>query len=173
MLSTHASTFAAIFADVMPLHRTVIGPSTTQLFSNLSLALSLPPQSELILSQIDHEANVNSWVRLAKTQGHTIKWWKPSSADGSDQTLMLTPQNLQPLLSEKTRFVACTHTSNILGGIHDVKAIAKKVHTVPGAMLCVDGVALAPHRSVDVQELEVDFYSFSWYKVRDRANAFR
>ena len=79
--------------------------------------------------------------------------------------MMLTPENLRPLLSKKTRFVACTHTSNVLGGIHDIKAIAQEVHTVPGALLCVDGVALAPHRGVDVKELGVDFYSFSWYKV--------
>ena len=68
-------------------------------------------------------------------------------------------------MSDKTRLVACTHTSNILGGIADIKALAKVVHEVPGAMLCVDGVAFAPHRPLDVRELEVDFYSFSWYKV--------
>ena len=54
----------------------------------------------------------------------------------------------------------------MLGTIHDVKKIAEMVHTVPGARLCVDGVALAPHREVDVKALDVDFYAFSWYKVR-------
>ena len=152
-------------ADGVRRFHIVIGPSTTQLFTNISLALYLPPKSELVLSQIDHEANISAWVRLAEMQGHTIKWWKPSTPDANDQTMMLTPRNLRPLLSERTRFVACTHTSNVLGGIHDIKAIAEEVHTVPGAMLCVDGVALAPHRNVDVKELGVDFYSFSWYKV--------
>lgn len=80
---------------------------------------------------------------------------------------MLTTENLKPLLSEKTALVTCTHASNVLGTIHDVKRIAEMVHTVPGAKLCVDGVALAPHREVDVRALGVDFYSFSWYKVRN------
>ena len=62
--------------------------------------------------------------------------------------------------------MTCTHASNVLGTIHDVKKIAEMVHTVPGAKLCVDGVALAPHREVDVKALGVDFYAFSWYKVR-------
>ena len=61
--------------------------------------------------------------------------------------------------------MACTHTSNVLGGITDIKAIAAVVHQVPGAMLCVDGVAFAPHRPLDVKDLDVDFYAFSWYKA--------
>jgi len=56
----------------------------------------------------------------------------------------------------------------VLGTIHDVKAIADEVHKIPGARLCVDGVALAPHREVDVRALEADFYAFSWYKVSDQ-----
>ncbi|KAL9025692.1 MAG: hypothetical protein Q9196_005529 [Gyalolechia fulgens] len=142
----------------------VIGPSTTQLFSNLSqaFALSFPDGAEIICSSIDHEANISSWVRLAKIRKLTLKWWTPSQ-DPAD--LRLTADNLRPLLSDKTKLVTCTHTSNILGTIHNIKAIADEVHTVSGAMLCVDGVALAPHREVDVKSLGVDFYSFSWYKV--------
>ncbi|KAL9580275.1 MAG: hypothetical protein Q9212_004590, partial [Teloschistes hypoglaucus] len=141
----------------------VIGPSTTQLFANLaqSLALSLPADAEIICSSIDHEANIASWVRFAKIRNLTLKWWTPSPEPGD---LKLTPENLRPLLSEKTKLVTCTHTSNILGTIHDIKAIAEEVHKVQGAMLCVDGVAYAPHREIDVKELGVDFYSFSWYK---------
>ncbi|KAL2037816.1 hypothetical protein N7G274_009541 [Stereocaulon virgatum] len=141
----------------------VIGPSTTQLFSNLSQILNLPPNSEFVLSALDHEANISSWVRLAKLQSHTIKWWTAPSTPGKGP--ILTPQNLRPLLSDKTALVACTHTSNVLGTVHDIRAIAEEVHKIPGARLCVDGVALAPHRKVDVKDLGVDFYSFSWYKV--------
>lgn len=61
--------------------------------------------------------------------------------------------------------MTCTHASNILGTIHDIQALAETVHTVPGAMLCVDAVAYAPHRRPDMKALDVDFYSFSWYKV--------
>ncbi len=54
----------------------------------------------------------------------------------------------------------------MLGSVHDIRGIAEEVHKVPGARLCVDGVAYAPHGEVDVRALGVDFYSFSWYKVR-------
>ncbi|KAL8998619.1 MAG: hypothetical protein Q9169_002370 [Polycauliona sp. 2 TL-2023] len=149
-----------INADVSEI---VIGPSTTQLFANLSqsFALSFPSHAEIIVSSLDHEANISSWVRLAKIRNLTVKWWTPGPGDD----LKLTPENLRSLLSEKTKLVTCTHTSNILGSIHDIKGIADEVHTIPGAMLCVDGVAFAPHREVDVKALGADFYSFSWYKV--------
>ena len=150
----------------------MIGPSTTQLFSNLSLILNLPAGSEIIISSLDHEANISPWVRLAKMYNYTIKWW-PAAPDSPTQTSpspILTPENLKPLLSDKTALVTCTHASNVLGTIHDVKKIAEMVHTIPGAKLCVDGVALAPHRDVDVKALGVDFYAFSWYKVRTCLN---
>ncbi|KAI4139860.1 MAG: hypothetical protein L6R39_006073 [Caloplaca ligustica] len=149
---------------LVPDHSSVIGPSTTQLFSNLSqsFALSFPDDAEIVCSSIDHEANIAPWVRLAKMRNLKIRWWTPSTDPGH---LKLTPENLRPLMSDKTRLVTCTHTSNILGTIHDIKAIADEVHKTPGAMLAVDGVAFAPHREVDVKALPVDFYSFSWYKV--------
>ena len=118
-----------------------------------------------MVSQFDHEANINSWVRLAHAGNHTVKWWKPGFQD-DDRSLLLTPENLRPFLSSRTKLVTCTHCSNVLGGIHDIKAIADLVHdTVPDALICVDGVAMIPHRPVDVKELGVDFYAFSWYKV--------
>lgn len=142
----------------------VLGPSTTQLFRNLSLALyeHLTPGSEIILSKLDHEANVASWLQIAAWRQLKVKWWDATNKHNPK----LECDVLEGLLSEKTKLVACTHTSNILGTISDIKSIAKTVHKVPGALLCVDAVAYAPHREVDVQELEVDFYSFSWYKVR-------
>ncbi|PMD38894.1 PLP-dependent transferase [Hyaloscypha variabilis F] len=139
----------------------VLGSSTTQLFRNLSWALSFPAGSELIISKIDHEANIASWVALASYQNLTIKWWLPKTKINPK----LEASDLKDLLSPKTVLVTCTHASNILGTIHDVKAIAEAVHTVPGALLCIDAVAYAPHRQVDVTALGVDFYCFSWYKV--------
>ena len=150
------------------IHKSVIGPSTTQLFANLAQALTFPPNSEIILSGIDHEANTSAWVRMAASKSLTIKWWTPSSSKNPK----LTPENLRPLLSPKTVFVSCTHTSNILGTIHDIRAIADTVHASnPDALLCVDGVAYAPHREVDVKALDVDVYAFSWYKVYGPHNA--
>ena len=141
----------------------VLGPSTTQLFRNLSLSLYeyITPDSEIIVSKLDHEANIASWVQLAEWRQCTLKWW-----DSPNKTNpQLDCDVLRSLMSSKTKLVACTHTSNILGTINDIKAIAQTVHEVPGALLCVDAVAYAPHRAVDVRDLGVDFYSFSWYKV--------
>jgi len=98
-----------------------------------------------------------------------LKWWRPSctAAPDSKTNPKLRASDLDGLLSDRTRLVTCTHTSNILGTIHDVKAIAEKVHSRnPDALVCVDAVAYAPHRKIDVKELGVDFYAFAWYKVR-------
>jgi selenocysteine lyase/cysteine desulfurase len=140
----------------------VFGSSTTQLFRNLSYTLKFEQGDELVISGVDHEANIAAWVDLADRQGLVIKWWQLPSSETNPR---LTVANLQPLLSERTRLVTCTHASNILGTIHDIKAIAKAVHGTPRGMLCVDGVAYAPHRPVDMRALGVDFYAFSWYKV--------
>ncbi|KAM0391885.1 hypothetical protein ACHAQC_006685 [Fusarium culmorum] len=139
----------------------VIGPSTTQVFRNLAAALKLQPGDELILTNVDHESNIDPWLHYAALNNATIKWWTPSDLNNPK----LDPEQLRSLLTNKTRLVACTHCSNILGTINDIKAIADVVHEIPGALLAVDGVAYAPHRAIDVKELGADFYAFSWYKV--------
>ncbi|KAF9870011.1 aminotransferase class-v [Colletotrichum karsti] len=140
----------------------VFGASTTQLCRNLSHTLSFDKADEIIVSAVDHEANIASWVDLASRQDLVLKWWKPDSATNPK----LTVENLKPLLSQKTRLVTLTHASNILGTIHDVAAVASAVHeNTPKGLVCVDGVAYAPHRPIDVKALGIDFYAFSWYKV--------
>ncbi|KAH7257948.1 pyridoxal phosphate-dependent transferase [Fusarium tricinctum] len=139
----------------------VVGASTTQVLRNLAAALNLQPGDEVILSEIDHESNIDPWLHYAALAGATVKWWIPSHR----QSPKLDPTTLRSLLTNRTRLVACTHCSNILGTINDIKAIADVVHEIPGALLAVDGVAYAPHRAVDVKELGADFYAFSWYKV--------
>ena len=157
----HGVKVASEYINASP-SEVVLGPSTTQLFRNLSIALNFSPDSEIILSNLDHEANLAPWVQLAQWKGLKVIWWIPSA---SKTNPVLEPADLKKLLTPKTRLVACTHTSNILGGITNIAAIAETVHTIPGAMLCVDAVAYAPHRAIDVRAWGVDFYSFSWYKV--------
>jgi selenocysteine lyase/cysteine desulfurase len=152
---------AANYINATP-QEVVLGSSTTQLFRNLSFALRFNRGDEIIISQIDHETNIDPWTDMAELQGLTVKWWKPKD----HRRAKLEVDDLKDLLSSRTRFVACTHASNVLGTIHDIKAIAEAVHTVPGALMCVDGVAYAPHRPIDVRDLGVDFYAFSWYKVQ-------
>lgn len=142
----------------------VFGPSTTQLFRNASIALKIEPGSEIVLSNLDHEANLAPWVQLAEWKGLTVKWWIPTENTNSNPKL--EPEDLKALLTPKTRLVCCTHTSNILGTITDVAAISKVIReTNPNTLFCVDAVAYAPHAPVDVKAFGVDLYSFSWYKV--------
>lgn len=139
------------------------GQSTTLLLRSLGQALrpKMNEDSEMIVSLLDHEASATSWLALANSLGIDIKWWAPPPGD--DPCLSL--ETLRPLLSSKTRIVACNHVSNVVGTIHPIREIADLVHTIPGAVLVVDGVSFAPHRPIDVKALDVDFYCFSWYKV--------
>ncbi|KAI1609623.1 cysteine desulfurase [Exophiala viscosa] len=142
----------------------VFGPSTTQLFRNLSIALKIESGSEIVLSSLDHEANLAAWVQLAEWKGLTVKWWIPTKNTTSNPRL--EADDLKALLTPKTRLVCCTHTSNILGTVTDVAALSKVIHeTNPNTLFCVDAVAYAPHAPIDVKAFGVDFYSFSWYKV--------
>jgi cysteine desulfurase family protein (TIGR01976 family) len=138
----------------------VLGPSTTQLLRNLASSLDLKSGDEIIVSAVDHEANIAPWVDLAKKQHLRLKWWKPHQS----QNPRLLVSELRELLSPATRLVTCTHASNILGTITDVQSIAEVAHEV-GALVCVDGVGYAGHRPIDVKHLGVDFYCLSWYKV--------
>ncbi|ORY65844.1 aminotransferase class-V [Pseudomassariella vexata] len=140
----------------------VYGSSTTQLFRNLAHSLQFNQGDEIIVSLVDHEANIAPWVDLAERQKLVLKWWAPSKTSTNPK---LEPADLEALMTPQTRLVTCTHCSNILGSITNVKAIATSVHKIPGALLCVDAVAYAPHRRIDVKDLGVDFYAFSWYKV--------
>lgn len=138
----------------------VMGPSSTMMFRILSLCLSQDWQSgdEVITTNSEHESNCSPWTDL-QDKGIVVKIWK---VDPETQELRL--EDLEKLLSTRTRLVTVVHASNILGTINPVADIARVVHKA-GALFCVDGVALAPHRHVDVQALDVDFYVFSCYKV--------
>ena len=138
----------------------VLGPSTTM--NVLVLAQALRPTMRegdaIVVTELDHEANIGAWRRLEAT-GIEIREWKLDPA-----TAALRIEDLDPLLDERTRLVCFTHCSNVVGTIHDVRAMTAHIHAA-GAEVCVDGVAFAPHRRVDVRELGVDYYLVSLYKV--------
>ena len=121
----------------------VVGPSTTANVYVLSHALAplFAPGDEIIVTNQDHEANNGAWRRLA-AHGVTVREWK-MSANTDDLEL----EDLEPLLNDRTRLVCFTHCSNIVGAIHDVKAIVRRIHEA-GAMACVDGVAYAAEEHV-------------------------
>jgi cysteine desulfurase family protein (TIGR01976 family) len=139
----------------------IMGGSTTHLLQILcrAIAPSIAPGDEIIVTNCDHEANIGPWVRLCADRGATLRVWEVDP-----DSLELELDDLQALLGDKTRYVAVTHASNILGSINPVAEIARRVHAV-GAQLCVDAVAYAPHRLVDVQASGADFYVYSFYKT--------
>jgi len=138
----------------------VLGASATALAQNLARTLrpGWAEGDEVIVTNLDHETNIGAWRSLEET-GIVVREWRFRPEDAA-----LHLEDLEPLLGERTRLVAFTHCSNVVGTIHDVSAIAARVHEA-GALTCVDGVAYAPHRRVDVKALGVDFYLASLYKV--------
>lgn len=113
---------------------------------------------EIVVTQMEHHANLVPWQQLAKRQGATLKFI-PMAEDGT-----ITLEAVRDTVSERTKIVAIAHVSNVLGTINDIKAIAEIAHE-HGAIISVDGAQSVPHMKVDVQDLNVDFYSFSGHKM--------
>ena len=138
----------------------VFGSSTTALLQNLARAMQsqLSPGDEVIITVSDHESNIGPWDRLQE-RGIVLKIWPLNK-----ESLTLELADLAPLMSERTKLVCVTHVSNILGSINPIADIAAFVHA-RGSRICVDAVAYAPHRAVDVQAFDADYYVFSLYKT--------
>lgn len=138
----------------------VLGPSMTALTYRLAdaLARSWNPGAEVIVTRLDHDANVRPWVQAAQRVGAVVRW-----ADPDRDTLDLPTSAVTGLLSQRTRLVAVTAASNVVGSRPDVPAIAAAAHEV-GALVHVDGVHATPHTGVDVAALGADLYATSAYK---------
>jgi cysteine desulfurase family protein (TIGR01976 family) len=135
------------------------GMNATSFIRLVSLAIgqSLGARNEIIVSEMDHEANIATWMAL-ESFGAKFHLWKMRD-DGN-----LHSEDLWPLLSAKTRLVACTVTSNALGSIVDVPAVAKFAHDA-GAELFLDCVHYGPHGLIDVQAWGCDYLACSGYKI--------
>jgi cysteine desulfurase family protein (TIGR01976 family) len=138
----------------------ILGPNMTTLTYRLSygLAKGWGPGDEVVLSRLDHDANVRPWVQAAERSGATVRWAEVDLATGE-----LPAQQYDALVTERTRFVAVTAASNALGTRPDVAAITARAHEV-GALTYVDGVHATPHLPVDVAAFGADFYATSAYK---------
>ena len=138
----------------------IIGASTTMNMYVLSNAMKhfIKPGDEVIVTNQDHEANIGAWRRL-ESHGAVIKEWKINTENAE-----LEIEDLKALLTNKTKIVAVTHCSNIVGSINNLQSIAKLVHKY-NAFLVGDGVSYAPHGLPNVKDLDVDFYTFSLYKT--------
>jgi cysteine desulfurase family protein (TIGR01976 family) len=138
----------------------VFGQNMTSLTFCLSrvLAKSWAPASELIVTSLDHDANVSPWRLAAAEKGATVKTWEFRKENCS-----LDLEDLRRLISDRTVLIAVTLASNAVGSIVDVQSVAKLAKEV-GAKLFVDAVHFAPHGKIDVQMLGCDFLACSGYK---------
>jgi cysteine desulfurase family protein (TIGR01976 family) len=138
----------------------VMGGATTALMFMLTQALlpGVRPGDEIVVTESDHEANIGGWMRLRQA-GAVIRIWPVDHA-----SLALELRDLDRLLGPRTKWLAMTWASNILGTVNPVAEVSRRVHAV-GGRVCVDAVAYAPHRLVDVQASGADVVAFSFYKV--------
>jgi len=119
---------------------------------------NLKPDDEIVTTIMDHHSNLIPWHLVSKNTGAKLKLVRIRN-DGT-----LDYQHFESLLSDKTRLVAVTMMSNVLGTIVDVRYLARKAHSVD-ALILVDGAQSVPHMPVDVRELEIDFLAFSGHKM--------
>jgi cysteine desulfurase family protein (TIGR01976 family) len=135
------------------------GMNATSFIRMVSLAISeiLGSRKEVVVTDLDHEANIATWLAL-QSKGVEILWWKMRE-DGA-----LHVEDLEPLLSSRTRLVACAAASNALGSIVDVKEVARVAHAA-GAEVFLDAVHYAPHAVIDVRNWDCDYLVCSGYKI--------
>ncbi len=138
----------------------VFGANMTTLNFALSRALAktLKPGDEIILTRMDHDANVSPWLRIAADYGLNVKW-----VDIIERDCTLDLNTLEAALSDRTRIVATVHASNAVGTINPVAQIAGMAHAA-NALYVVDAVQSAPHVAIDVQTIGCDFLLCSAYK---------
>ena len=138
----------------------IFGRSMTQLTFDFAhtLAKSWKAGDEIVVSRLDHDANIRPWIYAAESAGATVRW-----IEFSPETSELTVDDVEAQLTDRTRLVAITAASNLIGTRPPIKVIAEKVHA-RGALLYVDGVHYSAHSFVDVGELGADFYACSPYK---------
>jgi cysteine desulfurase family protein (TIGR01976 family) len=138
----------------------ILGPNMTTLTYRLAgaLAKTWRPGDEVVVSRLDHDANVRPWVQAAERAGATVRWAQVDAATGE-----LPAGQYADLVTGKTRLVAVTAASNVLGTRPDVAAITATARAA-GALSYVDGVHATPHMPVDIRALGADFYVTSAYK---------
>ncbi len=138
----------------------LIGGSTSINLYVLSNALKkyIRPDDEVIVTNQDHEANISPWRKL-ENHGAKIVEWKFSLNDHE-----LEISELENIINKKTKILAVTHCSNIVGSVNNLKKICDLAHK-NNVIVIGDGVSYAPHGFPDVKELDVDFYTFSLYKT--------
>ena len=119
---------------------------------------AIGPEHTIVVSEMEHHANLIPWQQLAKRSGATLKWFGVTSDGRLDES------NIDTIITAQTKIVALTQQSNVLGTINNLDAIIKKAHSV-GAIVIVDACQSVPHIPVDVNKLGADFLTFSGHKA--------
>jgi cysteine desulfurase family protein (TIGR01976 family) len=149
----------AVFLNARDPSEIAFGMNATSFIRLASLAIgqTLQARNEIIVTDMDHEANVATWMALER-DGAKLRWWKMRE-DGN-----LHAEDLRPILSSRTRLIACPVASNALGSIVDVAAAAKLAHDA-GSEVFLDCVHYGPHGPIDVQAFDCDYLVCSGYKI--------
>src|SRR6201984_678499 len=149
----------SVFLNARDPSEIAFGMNATSFIRIVSLAIgqTLQERNEIVVTDMDHEANVATWLALQR-EGAKFQWWK--MRDNGN----LHPEDLKPLTSSRTRLGACTFASNALGSIVDVAAAAKLAHKA-GAEIFLDSVHYGPHAVMDVQAFDCDYLVCSGYKI--------
>jgi len=138
----------------------IFGPNMTTLTLHLSrsIAITLEPGDTIVVTHLDHDANISPWTLIAADKGCNVAWVDFDVEDGR-----LLMESYEAALAKKPKLVALGYASNALGTINPVKYMAQMAHQA-GALVYVDAVQYAPHGPIDVKDLDVDFLSCSAYK---------
>src|SRR5262245_20720582 len=149
----------AAFVNARSPNEVAFGLNATSFIRSISLAVgqTLSPRNEIIVSDLDHEANIATWIALERF-GARIVWWRVRD------DLLLHVADLEQLVSPRTRLVARTMASNATGTRVDVAAAAKVAHAA-GAEIFLDAVHFGPHGAIDVQAIGCDYLVCSGYKI--------
>jgi cysteine desulfurase family protein (TIGR01976 family) len=157
-LAAHAA--AAEFLNAREIEEVFFGQNMTSLTFAMSRSIGrlLKAGDEIVLSRMDHDANISPWLMMAEERGVVVKW-----LDFSPESFEFDLDALRSIVGPRTRLVAVCYASNITGTINDVAAIARIAHEV-GAWCYVDAVQFAAHGLIDVQAIDCDFLVCSGYK---------
>ena len=152
----------AAFVNARSADEIAFGLNATSFIRAISLAVgqTLESRPEIIVSDVDHEANVATWLALRRAGARIVWWHARAGGDGA----RLHAADLEGLVTERTRLVACTMASNATGTLVDVADAARRAHAV-GAEIFLDAVHYAPHGPLDVRVLDCDYLVCSGYKV--------
>ena len=146
----------ADFLNAVRPEEIVFGPNMTTL--TFSISRTLQPGDEIVVTRLEHDANIAPWLLIAEDRGCTVRW-----VDFHEEDCTLDMEDLAREITPRTKIVAVGYASNAVGTINDMQKAVQLAHQA-GALCFIDAVQYAPHRSIDVQALDCDFLACSAYK---------